>query len=82
MRDPAGHVGAMVHGRTGTRTLDDPEYDDLFGTAGPVASANLHSSADLVEPAARAANRGADPLLDLSPATFARGIPPCILPWM
>src|SRR5580693_6069906 len=28
-----GHVGAMVHGRTGTRTLDDPAYDDLFATA-------------------------------------------------
>ena len=23
-----GHVGAMVHGRTGTGTLDDPAYDD------------------------------------------------------
>ena len=28
-----GHVGAMVHGRTGTRPLDDPAYDDLFATA-------------------------------------------------
>ena len=23
----------MVHGRTGTRALDDPAYDDLFATA-------------------------------------------------
>jgi uncharacterized protein len=23
----------MVHGRTGTRPLDDPAYDDLFATA-------------------------------------------------
>ena len=28
-----GHVGAMVHGRTGPRPLDDPAYDDLFATA-------------------------------------------------
>ncbi len=27
------HVGAMVHGRAGPRTLDDPAYDDLFATA-------------------------------------------------
>jgi len=28
-----GHVGAMVHGRTGQRPLDDHAYDDLFATA-------------------------------------------------
>jgi predicted TIM-barrel fold metal-dependent hydrolase len=28
-----GHVGAMLFGRTATRTLDDPAYDDLFATA-------------------------------------------------
>ena len=28
-----GHVGAMIHGRTGSRPLDDPAYDDLFATA-------------------------------------------------
>src|ERR1700691_4136872 len=27
-----GHVGAMVHGRTGTRPLDDPAYNTLFAT--------------------------------------------------
>lgn len=31
--DRLGHVGAMIHGRTGDRTLDDPAYDDLFATA-------------------------------------------------
>jgi uncharacterized protein len=58
-----GHVGAMVHGRTGTRTLDDPAYDDLFATA-----ASLHQpifihpqipSNELRD----AAYRGLDPLL-------------------
>jgi predicted TIM-barrel fold metal-dependent hydrolase len=28
-----GHVGAMIHGRTGPRPLDDPAYDDLLATA-------------------------------------------------
>lgn len=28
-----GHVGAMVFGRTGSRPLDDPAYDDLLATA-------------------------------------------------
>ncbi|WP_327120130.1 hypothetical protein OG206_25920 [Streptomyces sp. NBC_01341] len=29
---PGMTVGAMVHGRTGSRTLDDPACDDLFAT--------------------------------------------------
>ena len=28
-----GHVGAMVFGRTGSRPLDDPAFDDLLATA-------------------------------------------------
>src|SRR5580704_9101920 len=65
-----GHVGAMVHGRTGTRPLDDPAYDDLFATA-----ARLHQpifihpqipSNELRD----AAYRGLDPLVDLGLATF------------
>ena len=68
-----GHVGAMVHGRTGTRTLDDPAYDDLFATA-----AQLHQpifihpqipSNELRD----AAYRGFDPLVDLGLATFGWG---------
>ena len=31
-----GHVGAMVHGRAGTRPPDDPAYDDLFATVGQI----------------------------------------------
>src|ERR1019366_5009521 len=68
-----GHVGAMIHGRTGTRTLDDPAYDDLFATA-----ARLHQpifihpqipSNELRD----AAYRGLDPLIDLGLASFGWG---------
>jgi predicted TIM-barrel fold metal-dependent hydrolase len=68
-----GHAGAMVHGRTGTRPLDDPAYDDLFATA-----ARLHQpifihpqipSNELRD----AAYRGLDPLVDLGLATFGWG---------
>jgi uncharacterized protein len=68
-----GHVGAMVHGRTGTRPLDDPAYDQLFATA-----ARLHQpifihpqipSNELRD----AAYRGLDPLVDLGLATFGWG---------
>jgi uncharacterized protein len=68
-----GHVGAMIHGRTGPRTLDDPAYDGLFATA-----ARLHQpifihpqipSNELRD----AAYRGLDPLTDLGLATFGWG---------
>lgn len=57
-----GHVGAMVHGRTGTRTLDDPAYDDLFATA-----ARLHQPIFIHPPIPSnqlrdAAYRGLDPI--------------------
>jgi hypothetical protein len=68
-----GHVGAMVHGRTGTRPLDDPAYDDLFATA-----ARLHQPI-FIHPQIPsnqlrdAAYRGLDPLIDLGLATFGWG---------
>jgi len=68
-----GHVGAMVHGRTGTRELDDPAYDDLFA-----AAARLHQPI-FIHPQIPsnqlrdAAYRGLDPLLDLGLATFGWG---------
>src|ERR1700691_4986217 len=68
-----GHVGAVVHGRTGTRTLDDPVYDDLFATA-----ARLHQPI-FIHPQIPsneqrdAAYRGLDPLVDLGLATFRWG---------
>jgi predicted TIM-barrel fold metal-dependent hydrolase len=68
-----GHVGAMVHGRTGTRTLDDPAYDDLFATAArwhqPIFIHPQIPSNQLRD----AAYRGLDPLVDLGLATFGWG---------
>jgi predicted TIM-barrel fold metal-dependent hydrolase len=68
-----GHVGAMVHGRTGARPLDDPAYDDLFATA-----ARLHQPVFIHPQIASnelrdAAYRGLDPLIDLGLATFGWG---------
>jgi predicted TIM-barrel fold metal-dependent hydrolase len=63
----------MVHGRAGTRPLDDPAYDDLFATA-----ARLHQPI-FIHPQIPsnqlrdAAYRGLDPLLDLGLATFGWG---------
>jgi uncharacterized protein len=68
-----GHVGAMVFGRTGTRPLDDPAYDDLFATAArlhqPVFIHPQIPSTELRD----AAYRGFDPLTDLGLATFGWG---------
>jgi predicted TIM-barrel fold metal-dependent hydrolase len=68
-----GHVGAMLHGRTGTRTLDDPAYDDLFATAArlrqPIFIHPQIPSKELRD----AAYRGLDPLVDLGLATFGWG---------
>src|SRR3984885_11349677 len=68
-----GHVGAMVHGRTGARPLDDPAYDDLFATAArlhqPVFIHPQIPSNELRD----AAYRGLDPLVGLGLATFGWG---------
>ena len=68
-----GHVGAMVHGRTGPRPLDDPAYDDLLATAArlrqPVFIHPQIPSNELRD----AAYRGPGPLIDLGLATFGWG---------
>jgi predicted TIM-barrel fold metal-dependent hydrolase len=68
-----GHVGAMIHGRTGARPLDDPAYDDLLCTAArlrqPVFIHPQIPSGELRD----AAYRGLDPLTDLGLATFGWG---------
>ena len=68
-----GHVGAMVHGRTGDRPLDDPAYDDLFAVAArlhqPICIHPQIPSNQLRD----AAYRGLDPLVDLALATFGWG---------
>jgi len=68
-----GHVGAMIHGRTGSRPLDDPAYDDLLAIA-----ARLHQPIFIHPqiPANQlrdAAYQGLDPLTDLGLATFGWG---------
>jgi uncharacterized protein len=68
-----GFVGAMVHGRTGSRPLDDPAYDDLFAVAAgwgqPVFIHPQIPSDGLRD----ASYRGLDPLVDLGLATFGWG---------
>jgi predicted TIM-barrel fold metal-dependent hydrolase len=68
-----GHVGAMIHGRTGPRPLDDPAYDDLLATAArwhqPIFIHPQIPSSQLRD----AAYRGLDPLVDLGLATFGWG---------
>ena len=68
-----GLVGAMVFGRTGTRTLDDPAYEDLLATAArlrqPIFIHPQIPSNELRD----AAYRGLDPLTDLGLATFGWG---------
>lgn len=68
-----GHVGAMVHGRSGSRTLDDPAYDDLFATAArhrqPIFIHPQIASNELRD----AAYRGLDPQVELGLATFGWG---------
>ena len=68
-----GHVGAMVHGRTGARPLDDPAYDDLFAAAArwrqPIFIHPQIASNELRD----ASYRGLDPLVDLGLATFGWG---------
>jgi uncharacterized protein len=68
-----GHVGAMLLGRTGSRPLDDPAYDDLFASAArwrqPIFIHPQIPSNELRDPA----YRGLDPLVDLGLATFGWG---------
>ncbi|WP_431035684.1 amidohydrolase family protein [Streptomyces sp. P6-2-1] len=68
-----GHVGAMIHGRSGSRTLDDPAYEDLFATAArlrrPLFIHPQITSNDLRD----ASYRGLDPQVELGLASFGWG---------
>jgi uncharacterized protein len=68
-----GHVGAMVHGRTGPRPLDDPAYDDLFATAARLRQPVFIHPQIPSNKLRDAAYRGLDPLVDLGLATFGWG---------
>jgi uncharacterized protein len=70
--DPA-HVGIMVYGRSGDRTLDDPVNDEVFATA-----ARLHRPVfihpQIAPNAVRDASyRGFDPDVELALSTFGWG---------
>jgi predicted TIM-barrel fold metal-dependent hydrolase len=69
-----GHVGAMVFGRTGSRPLDDPAYDDLLATAARLRQP-LFIHPQIPSNALRdAAYRGlGEPELELALATFGWG---------
>ena len=73
MRHPVGSRRRHGPRAAGTRTLDDPAYDDLFATAArlhqPVFIHPQIPSNELRD----AAYRGLDPLLDLGLATFGWG---------
>jgi uncharacterized protein len=68
-----GHVGAMVFGRTGTRTLDDPVYDDLLAAAARLRQPLFIHPQIPSNEQRDAAYRGLDPLVDLGLATFGWG---------
>jgi uncharacterized protein len=68
-----GHVGAMVHGRTGTRPLDDPAYDDLFATAARLRQPIFIHPQIPSNQLRDVSYRGLDPLVDLGLATFGWG---------
>jgi predicted TIM-barrel fold metal-dependent hydrolase len=68
-----GHVGAMVYGRTGERSLDDPVYDDVFAVAA-ARHLPVFIHPQIPPPAQRDLQyRGFDPLTDLGLATFGWG---------
>jgi hypothetical protein len=60
----------MVHGRTGSRPLDDPAYDDLFATAARLRQPIFIHPQIPSDQLRDAAYRGLDPLVDLGLATF------------
>jgi predicted TIM-barrel fold metal-dependent hydrolase len=68
-----GLVGAMVYGRTGDVTLDDPRYDDLFATAAALGlPVFIHPQ--IPPTAVRDASYGGfDPMTSLALSTFGWG---------
>ncbi|MFI5776362.1 amidohydrolase family protein [Nocardia sp. NPDC051570] len=68
-----GFVGAMVYGRTGDTTLDDPCYDDLFATAAALRRPIFIHPQIPSRTIRRAAYAGFDPMTDLALSTFGWG---------
>ncbi|MBP2471685.1 putative TIM-barrel fold metal-dependent hydrolase [Crossiella equi] len=67
------HVGLMTYGRTGTRHLDDPAYDDLLATAAALRRP-IFIHPQIPPPEVRAASyQGFTPALDLALSTYGWG---------
>jgi predicted TIM-barrel fold metal-dependent hydrolase len=68
-----GAVGAMVYGRTGETTLDDPVYRDLFATAERLDQPIFIHPQIPSRAVRQAAYSGFDPMTDLALSTFSWG---------
>ena len=68
-----GLVGAMVYGRTGDITLDDPRYDDLFATAASLRQPIFIHPQIPPRGVRDASYSGFDEVTDLALSTFAWG---------
>ena len=71
--DSLGLVGAMVYGRTGDITLDDPRFDDVFAVAAQLQQP-IFIHPQIAPTAVRNASyAGFDPIVELGLATFGWG---------
>ncbi len=68
-----GFVGAMVYGRTGQTTLDDPCYEDLFATAATLGQPIFIHPQIPTDAIRTAAYSGFDSMTNLALSTFAWG---------
>jgi len=68
-----GLVGAMVYGRTGDITLDDPRYDDLFATAADLGQPIFIHPQIPPRAVREASYSGFDEMTDLALSTFGWG---------
>lgn len=68
-----GHVGAMIHGRTGNRAPRRPRLRRPVRHRSPPTSTLVHSPADRLNQLRDASYRGLDPLVDLALASFGWG---------
>jgi hypothetical protein len=70
--DPA-HVGLMTYGRSGSRPLDDPAYDELLAAAAAMGRPVFIHPQIPPNAVREVSYSGIDPLVDLSLATFGWG---------
>lgn len=68
-----GHVGVMIHGRTGSRPLDDPCFGDLLAVAAHLGMPIFIHPQIPPAPVRDVSYRGFGPTVDLALATFGWG---------